>query len=167
MSIFRESYQREVEARYKEAVQERLHHLLDMNDAKLSIFTRGALGKVFGGDVRESIAQLQEEIIPAISPLHVQTIGALAAVHRDVRANARRQYSEDVVNKELGDVWDNLQREVQALTPDNLKEFMRPDADLAAQRAAQNASVYDEAGEVRGYMDDHGYFTRGPEQFGR
>ena len=115
MSIFRENYRHEVEARYKEAVQDRLRNLLDLNDAKPSIFTRGAL----------------------------------AAVHRDVRSNARRQHSEDDVNGELGDIWDKLQRDVQALTLDNIKEFLEPDETLRAKRAAQDASVYDEAGEKK------------------
>lgn len=159
MSIFRENYRHEIGARYKEAVQDRLRNLLDLNDAKPSMFTRGALGKVFGGGVRESIMQLQDEVIPAISPGHIPTIGALAAVHRDVSSNARRQHSEDDVNDELGEIWDNLQRDVQTLTPENITDFLKPDAGLTTLRAAQDAGVYDEAGEKkpeRYMMPGHG-----------
>ncbi len=160
MSIFRDSYRHEVEARYKEAVQDRLKAILDMNEASPSLFTRGALGKLFGGGVRESIAQLKDEILPETSPMRVQTIGALIAVDRDVRSNARRSHSEGEVSAEINEIWDDLHDQVSALTTENVAAFLAPDDGLQSARVSRDASAFDEVGEVKGSVNEHGNFTR-------
>lgn len=160
MSIFRDNYRLEVERRYKEAGQDRLNAVLAMNEATPSIFTKGALGRIFGGGVRQSIAEFKEEVLEALSPLHIPTMGALAAVHRDVSSNARRSHSEADVNEELAEIWDDFCDEVRNLTPQNISEFLKPDENLARLRETRDAGAYDGSGEVNAYTDDAGRSSR-------